>query len=292
MRSRPATRDDLPAIAALQERWETRWFGAPEQDLHELDESFGKAEPLAERSLVLLGDEDRLLGAAWWYQETHSHVVVDPELDPAPLYDELLPFLRSSGSRSVEALDRDTALLDALGRHGWRHHVSAFELIRDVTGGWQPDPPSWPEGIEVTTLRPGDEDTAHEMIYRRTGWTDIPGHHHRGYDEWRSLFLPEAVPYHRHVLAWEDGRLLGIAVGRVFSDGTGWVSQLAVDRDQQGRGLGRALLLESFARSIEAGATKVGLSVSAENRGALGLYQRVGLEIDREWLEHEPAPQA
>ena len=39
----------------------------------------------------------------------------------------------------------------------------------------------------------------------------------------------------------------------------------------------------------QAGATSLGLSVQAENRGALKLYLGVGLRIDREWMEYVPA---
>jgi hypothetical protein len=35
---------------------------------------------------------------------------------------------------------------------------------------------------------------------------------------------------------------------------------------------------------VRAGATKLGLSVQAGNRGALDLYLGAGLTIDREWL--------
>jgi ribosomal protein S18 acetylase RimI-like enzyme len=72
-------------------------------------------------------------------------------------------------------------------------------------------------------------------------------------------------------------------MGRIFSDGAGWVSQLAVARSERGRGLGRALLLESFRRRLAVGATLLGLSVQAVNRSAIGLYLDVGLTVDREW---------
>jgi ribosomal protein S18 acetylase RimI-like enzyme len=88
------------------------------------------------------------------------------------------------------------------------------------------------------------------------------------------------------VLAWRGERLVGVAIGRMFSDGTGWVAQLAVAKDERGQGLGRALLLEALRRRRAAGATSVGLGVQHENRGALTLYLDVGLTIDREWMQY------
>jgi len=88
------------------------------------------------------------------------------------------------------------------------------------------------------------------------------------------------------VLAWRGNRLVGVALGRTFSDGTGWVSQVAVSRDQQGQGVGRALIIEAFRRRLAGGATRLGLGVSAANQDALRLYLRLGLAIDREWMLH------
>ena len=83
-------------------------------------------------------------------------------------------------------------------------------------------------------------------------------------------------------------RLVGVALGHTFSDGAGWVAQLAVAEDHRGRGLGRALLLEALRRRVAAGATALGLSVSALNPDALRLYLDVGLVVDREWRTYLP----
>src|SRR3954465_3401270 len=50
MHARPATADDVPALAALQVRWDTHWLGAPENDESELRSTFDRGDPLAERS--------------------------------------------------------------------------------------------------------------------------------------------------------------------------------------------------------------------------------------------------
>jgi ribosomal protein S18 acetylase RimI-like enzyme len=125
----------------------------------------------------------------------------------------------------------------------------------------------------------------HRLVYEEAGWGDVPGHTMRDLDEWLDLFVTGEDPA-QQVVARSDGRLVGAALGKVFPDGTGWVAQVAVRRDQQGRGLGTALLAEAFARRAAAGATQVGLGVSATNPGALRLYRRLGLDIEREWMVH------
>jgi len=93
----------------------------------------------------------------------------------------------------------------------------------------------------------------------------------------------------QQVLAWRGDRLVGASIGRIFADGTGWIAQLAVARDERGNGLGRALLLDSLRRRQAGGATALGLQVQADNRNALNLYLNTGLQIDREWMEYRPS---
>ncbi len=286
MRARPATAADVVDLLAAQRRCDVHWFGNPEHDEDEFRESFDRVELLV-ASRVLLNSE-KLLGGAWWWDGDDSTLVVDPAVDLAPVYDDLLPWLASCSTRSVEALDRDTVLHEALRRHMWEYQHSSYELIRSVEG-WELEAPSWPAGVRVASLGPQDAQAVHRLIYDGAGWADVPGHVLRPFAQWQSLFLSAEVLPDQQVLAWRDGRLVGVALGKTFSDGTGWVSQLAVARDVQGQGLGRALLLEALHRRTKAGATQLGLGVSAANAGALRLYTGVGLVVDREWRKHRPA---
>jgi ribosomal protein S18 acetylase RimI-like enzyme len=286
MRARPATLDDVPALTALQTRWDTHWFGSPENDEAEVRESLRRVE-LAEHSRVLLDDAGGLVGASWWWHGD-TRLLADPAHPADPVLDDLLPWLRASGVRALEALAADEVQQQALSRHGWRYEMSAFELIREVSGDWQLAEPRWPDGVRVSDLGPQDAPAVHDLIYRRAGWATVPGHSDREYAEWLDLFLGAEVPHEQQVLAWDGDVLAGVALGHTFSDGAGWVAQLAVAQDQRGRGLGRALLLAALGRRVAAGATALGLSVSALNPDALRLYLEVGLTVDREWRTYLP----
>lgn len=286
LHARPATGADVPALLDLQQRWDKHWFGAPEHDEAEVRESFDRVDPLSEHSR-LLHYGDRLVAAAWWWKDDDTSLLADPQqqvVEPAVAYDDLLPWLVSSGTAHVEALERDDQLRSALARHGWEHHLSQFELMRDAAGL---PTPTWPVGVTTSSLG-DDAEAVYRVIYDEAGWADIPGHGRRGFDEWRGLFLPDDVDPEQQVLAWQDERLVGVALGRIFSDGTGWVAQVAVPSDQQGRGLGTALLLAAFGRRSAAGAARLGLGVSAANAAALRLYLSIGLEVDREWMAYRP----
>ena len=98
-----------------------------------------------------------------------------------------------------------------------------------------------------------------------------------------SVRLHSTIPFARGL---GSSAAVGAAIGRTWSDGTGWVSQLAVAKGERGHGLGRALLLESLRRRVAGGAHSLGLSVEVVNRTALALYESVGLRIDREWMSY------
>jgi mycothiol synthase len=280
MQSRPATPDDVPAIAVLERRWETRWYGAPELSENEVRESYDRAEV----SRVLI-DNEQIVAAAWC-RGTSSFLVVDPEVSVGPIYADLLPWFASRPGTELEAISHDETLQAALVDYGWQHAHSSFELIRAVTPEWEIAEPVWPQGIAVRGFGADDAAAMHRLIYVDAAWADVPGHPERDFDEWRDIFVTKHELPEQQVLAWRDHRLVGVATGRIFADDTGWVAQLAVAKDERGRGLGRALLLEALRRRRTGGATAVGLAVQHENRGALKLYLGVGLDIEREWMHY------
>jgi ribosomal protein S18 acetylase RimI-like enzyme len=124
-----------------------------------------------------------------------------------------------------------------------------------------------------------DDDAVHALIYVDAAWGAVPGHTRLSLEAWRSMLTPD----YRGWVAHRDGRPVGWVVGRVFSDGRGWIQQIAVARAARGIGLGRALLLHSLAELRSRGATSLALGVQAENENAIGLYWDVGFEIAREW---------
>jgi ribosomal protein S18 acetylase RimI-like enzyme len=66
-------------------------------------------------------------------------------------------------------------------------------------------------------------------------------------------------------------------------DGQGYISRLATRRDQRGRGLAQSLLVDAFAEARGRGATRFELSTDSRT-GALGLYEKVGMEVTSVWV--------
>lgn len=280
--TRAATFDDLPAITALHRAWDTHWLGAPENDESEIREDL---ERVPAGQSVLVHDGLSLVGVGWWWG-IDTTLLAHPDADQAAVHAVLLDWFHERRAPQIQALSRDDALRSALTARAWPHDHSSFELVRPVEAEWRLEEPEWPAGVEIRALAPDDLPAVHHLVYRDAEWGAVPGHVERGFDEWRSLFVTASDPAEQQVLAWRGDRLVGAALGRFFSDGTGWVSQLAVARPERGHGLGRALLLEALHRRRAGGAKALGLAVQAENQAALRLYLGVGLQIDREWQTH------
>lgn len=76
-----------------------------------------------------------------------------------------------------------------------------------------------------------------------------------------------------------DGRVAGfVSIGHLPGDETqAWIPLLVVDREQQGRGIGRAamgIVLENLGAQEHC--VSVGLTCHAENASALALYESLG----------------
>jgi ribosomal protein S18 acetylase RimI-like enzyme len=184
----------------------------------------------------------------------------------------------------LEVLAQDAVGSGAARGAGWSVDVRSFDLERDP--GSLPAA-GWPPG--VTPAVPDlavDGPEIHDLVYRRSAWASVAGHHDRPYDEWYRLVSQPSSRWDLSVLARRDGRAVGLASAALFSDGFGYIHQLAVDRELRRQGIGRAMLIEAFGRLTAAGAMRLGLGVQAGNRRALTLYESLGLVVTREWIRY------
>jgi ribosomal protein S18 acetylase RimI-like enzyme len=270
---RPATPSDRPAVIALVLAEDAAWSGAPpvsSEEAGEFLDSFAQG--------VICERDGRVAGFAAGRDGGGQVVVIDPDDDPRPALDALVPWLRERGHHDVDSYAGDTRRIEWLEANGYAYRRSGFDLRR----GLEPPlaPPNWPSRIAVARFRPGeDAEAVHALVYVDAAWGAVPGHHERTLESWRTNLKPDA----RGWVARRDERPVGWVLGRVFGDGRGWVEQIAVARSDRGLGLGRALLLHSLAELCSLGATSLALGVQGDNENAISLYRSVGFELDREW---------
>jgi ribosomal-protein-alanine N-acetyltransferase len=101
-----------------------------------------------------------------------------------------------------------------------------------------------------------------------------------GVEQWSAgMFWNELAAGHPYVAAVQDGELVGYAGLVVAPPDEAWVNNMAVRRDHQRRGIGRALLEELLAIGRRNGAKHTLLEVAADNTPAQALYDSYGFEV-------------
>ena len=151
----------------------------------------------------------------------------------------------------------------------------------DLAGPIGPGPV--PHGIEIAAITtPDDLPAIHSVL--EEAFADHWGNYPEPLDRW--VEEETGGPGYDPTLwlrATEEGRMLGALTGDLWGD-RGWVGYLGVRAAARGRGIGAALLRESFARFPDRGARHAVLNVDAENTtGATGLYERVGMRVVNRW---------
>ena len=172
--------------------------------------------------------------------------------------------------------DAAAPLLEANGylyaRRFWEMEIDLDEEL---------PPARWPRGVEVRTLREGQDrlvfDAMHEAFAEHWGFVEHP------YDDWRaSMVERETFDPSLWFLAWAGDELAGASLCRARDDGVGWVNLLGVRRPWRRLGLGLALLLHSLNEFRRRGLSRAGLDVDSENvTGATRLYERAGMHVSR-----------
>jgi mycothiol synthase len=141
--------------------------------------------------------------------------------------------------------------------------------------------PVWPVGVE---LRPFDVGRHGRQLHaaQEEAFAAEWGHVVLPYERWHErAFEQPGLDPSLVVVVWADDELVAFSLNYVKRNGDwGWIGMLGVLPGWRGRGLGLALLRESFRRFGETGETTVALGVDNENpTGATRLYQRAGMHV-------------
>ncbi|MCW5876963.1 MAG: GNAT family N-acetyltransferase [Anaerolineales bacterium] len=187
----------------------------------------------------------------------------------------------------------DTATADVLRSRGFGVIRHSFLMGIDLEA--EPPAPEWPGGVE---LRPFDPKQYAPDVYRAVvdAFRDHFGFHEEpfesGFPRWQHMMIEEeAFDRDLWFIAWDGEEVAGVALCKEMArDGgkIGWVEDLGVRRPWRKRGLGKALLLHSFAAFYGRGLRHAGLYVDASNlTGALRLYEAAGMRMLRQLDRYE-----
>lgn len=168
-------------------------------------------------------------------------------------------------------------LLESLGYHvRWTSWV-----LQLPEGATVPERPL-PEGY---TVRAGEE-SEHEACWtvQEDAFLEWAGRERDTFEQWRAstVLRPGYEPWHLRVVTDPAGEVVGMALIQANQECC-FIARLATRRDQRGRGLAQALLVDAFRAGAEHGAPRAELSTDSRT-GALGLYEKVGMKTTSVWL--------
>lgn len=161
----------------------------------------------------------------------------------------------------------------ALARSAGLHRIRGLlKLGRSLAEPFPP--PRLPDGIDIRTFTPGQDDEAWLALNAAA----FAGHPEQGRWDARDLTQRLAEPWFDPAgffLATRGDRLVGFHWTKV-EDGSGEIYVLGIDPAEQGSGLGKALALIGLNHMRDSGLTDVVLYVEETNAAAVGLYTGLG----------------
>jgi GNAT superfamily N-acetyltransferase len=168
-------------------------------------------------------------------------------------------------------------LLEELGyRARWTSWVLELPAGRTV-----PDRPL-PEGYDVRAAREAEHRACWTVV--EDAFLEWSVRERQTFEDFAAgvMLRPGFAPWQLRVVVDPTGDVVAVAI--VFlGESSAYVDRLATRRDQRGRGLAQALLVDAFAVAREHGATRSELSTDSRT-GALGLYEKVGMEVTSTWV--------
>ena len=138
-------------------------------------------------------------------------------------------------------------------------------------------PPAWPDDVRVRTFREEDAHGLKELL--DLAYSEEPHHVPLSFEDWRTIMLTDpSFDPEAWFLAFGDGGM----VGAVLNWKDGYVKDLVVHPNRRRCGLGKALMLQTFAAFTHRGIPRVTLKTDSINpTQAWKLYERLGMEAER-----------
>jgi len=291
---RPITPDDFLAVAAFLAEDETHLFGRPSR-LGLADITAWLSGPDLPNDTWLYEEDGGVVAAGWVEKHDDTGVaigIVHRERRGRGLGTELVDRseerLRALGVGRVHAvtLAPDVAADPLLIGRGYREVRRFWEMTIELGDDPLPDP-ELPEGFRIEPFSGGLARDFHAALEEAFAehWEFQP----TPFEKWweRQVAKPDHDPSLWFVvLAGED--VAAATRNDPERSGGGWIGAIGVRSAWRGRGLAKALLLQSFAEFHRRGERRVGLGVDSENAtGATKLYESVGMVIDSEQVVWE-----
>jgi ribosomal protein S18 acetylase RimI-like enzyme len=282
MNLRPFDDADAPAVAALINDEQNRFYGRPGRITGADVLMF-----LQFAKEAWVWEEDGRIVASTTYgvhgDAANIRGVVASE--GRGLREEILErgeaFARAEGAKKIltGAAEPDDEARAAFELRGYREARRFYEMEIELTG--EPPEPVLPDGLTVDELRDDEYAAFYEAL------NESFAEHWEWHPEPFEAWLERRQGQHRdeHGPVWfvvRDGdELAGVTRNDASVAGGGYIGAIGVRPAWRGKGVAKALLYRTFAEFWRRGTTRVTLDVDSENAtGAVALYERVGMHVD------------
>jgi mycothiol synthase len=282
---RPLTLADTAAAAEISNEIDSVYLAEPDESSASDFESWWTGADFARDSLGF--DDGGVLAAFGTLRERQAGILgldayVRPSHAGQGLGAALLDWLEDEAQRRglatihASALGPDDSAAELLTARGFRPIRHFYRMVIDLDA--PPPAPLWPEGFDVSTFGPGDEELLQTTL--DDAFAEHWGHEDRDLDHWRRAWYerdwwdPTLVYLVRH-----EGEVVA-AEANAIRFGMGFVCSIGTRKPWRGLGLGRALLLQAFGELYRRGERRIGLMVDAGNEtGATQLYESAGMRV-------------
>jgi mycothiol synthase len=172
-------------------------------------------------------------------------------------------------------------LLEALG-----YQVRWQSWILQLPEGAEIPARELPAGYAVREATPADHEACWTVV--EDAFLEWSVRDRMPLEDWLATVTgrPGFAPWNLRVVTEPGGEVVGVT--QVFlagADGSieGYINKVATRRDQRGRGIAQAMLVDAFATARAHGATRSALSTDSRT-GALSLYEKVGMRVVSTWV--------
>ena len=286
---------DIDAVFQFMLACDIEEYGEGDSSREDLEEQWSEMD-LAKDAWTARDEAGNLIGYACVSGEGERYgmdVYLHTKLTPPKLEDELMTLCLARVKEQTAKSHTGKATLTGYAtgvnlrmqqvyeRHGFARETTHYRMQIDFA---QPIKAiKWPERLSLSDYTEKDEAELYQLINKAFTWRgrEIPT-----MEAWRNLiFRGGRYDPRFFVLVREGETLIGAALAYAEETG-GWIRQLAVAPEYQGKGLGGLLLRHMFHLFSQAGLTSTALGVASANSNACQFYERNGMKKTREFGEY------
>lgn len=299
----PPSPDDLRAIAGLISAAALAESGESDFSEEDLANYWGRQGFDLENDAwkVVARANNQIVGYAdLWNRSRHAYLMADGYVHPEFCSRGIgRSLLRKIEERAVDHVNKadprlrvfilsgvDGANKSAVQLHeqeGYQHSQYFFRMKINMES--QPHSPQWPTGIDWQPFQPGEAQAVFEVIGE--AFPEYWGPSSRGFDEWKRRMERDRFDPSLWLIAWHEDKIAGCSLCHIEGE-NGWINQLAVRPQLRKKGLGMALLQQSFREFFNRNIKTAALGVDADNStGAIRLYEKVGMQVVHKYIVFE-----